>query len=245
MANSQLSYDTLYGRFVDGNTFIQALPDFNPNNELIKKSNMTTFIMSVIPVDKAVNLSLKAYLDETNSRRPLVFKAKDCDLNCLENLIRNIRSYIGAEFGKSNGAYKIISGLVAKFAPQYKKKDPNAPPDARKTPSPSEKSFDAMNSYGQKVLDIITDLGTAYTPQNTYIQPANFEVFLKDLVIRAKKIAKVLSDYSEAASIRNPYYHGPEGILERERLIKDYLASFPGGKKSQNYIQYDRLLKGK
>jgi hypothetical protein len=245
MANSQLSFETMYGRFVNGNEFIQTLADFNPQKDLIKKTNLTSLIADIVPIDKAVNLKLKAMMDETNARKFLVFRSKECDENCLENRIRNIHSYIGADISKTCAAYKIIGGYIKKFAPTYKKKDPNLPPEAQKSKSPSEKSFVAMNGYGMQVLELITELGTDYAPQNDKIQLAKFEIFVKDLVDRAKSIAKLEAEYSDAVSARRPYYYGEEGILKRQTMIKGYLASFTGGKKSQNYIEYDRLIKGK
>jgi hypothetical protein len=245
MANSQLSFETLLGRYENGNEYVQALTNFNPQKELIKMANQQLFIDSVIAADKAVNLSLKKYGDEVSARKPLVFRQKDCDENCLENRIRNIQAYIGADISKTCKAYKIIGGFIKKFAPQYKTKDPNVPPPLHKTPSPSEKSFVAMNGYGIQVHELIVELDTAYAPQNNYIKPAEFIIFVKDLAERTKKTAKYLGNYGDAVAARLPFYYGPEGILERQRLIKDYLASFPGGKKSQNYIEYDRLIKGK
>jgi hypothetical protein len=245
MADSQRSFETLLGRFQNGDAFIQSLTDYNPNNNLIKKASCTAFIAEVLLKDKAVTLTEKPLGDEVAARKPLVFREKGCDENCLENRIRNIHAYIGADISKKCAAYKHIGAMIKKFAPHYKKKDPNAPPAEHKTPSPSEQSFVAMNGYGIHVHQLIVELGADYTPQNPYIIPDAFKDFVDDLVERSKKISKFEADYSDATAARRPYYYGPEGILERERLIKDYLASFPGGKKSQNYIEYDRLIKGR
>jgi hypothetical protein len=245
MADSQKSFVTLFGRFQNGDTFIQGLGDYNPNKDLIKKATCTTFIADVILKDKAVAQEEKKYRDEVAGRKPLVFRAKNCDENCLENRIRNIYAYIGADIGKTCAAYKIIGEMIKKFAPHYKKSDPNVPPPEHKTPSPSEQSFVAMNGYGTHVITLITELGADYAPQNTNIQLAPFTLFVADLINRSKLVAKYEASYADAVAIRYPYYHGPEGILERQRLIKDYLASFTGGKKSQNYNEYDRLIKGK
>jgi hypothetical protein len=245
MASSQLSFETMLGRFINGNELIQSIADYDPKNPLIKKASFTALIPEIKLKDKSVLLTQNAFLDQTLARKPLVFRAKDCDENCLENRIQNIHSYIGADISKTCAAYKIIGGLIKKFRPTYKKKDPTQPPEAHKTPSPSEKSFVAMNNYGMQVYDLIVELGADYSPQNPNIQPDAFKDFVEDLMARAKLIAKLEADYSDAVSARKPYYHGPEGILKRETLVKEYLASFTGGKKSQNYIEYDRLIKGK
>lgn len=161
----------------------------------------------------------------------------------LINRIRNIRSYIDAEIGKSSCAYKIIDGFIKKIAPQYEKKDPNLLRGAGK--SPSEKSYVALNGYGTQTSKLINDLGTAYNPQNKFIKATEFGTFVNDMIKSVTKIAELESILSDAIKVRYEIYYGKDGLLDRQSIIKEYLASFTGGKKNQSYLEYDRLIKGK
>lgn len=128
------------------------------------------------------------------------------------------------------------------FKLTYKKKDAGTPSGEGK--SPSEKSFVALNGYGTQTSELINDLGVAYAPTNTFIEAAAFGTFVNDMIARAKSVAKLEGIYSDAVKVRYEIYHGKDGLLERQATIKEYLASFPEGKNSQSYIEFDRLIKG-
>ena len=241
MGISQRSFEVLFGRFQDGDTYIQSLTIFDPTKAIIKKANLTLFIADVILKDKAVNLALQAYRDAVAERKALSFKYPKCDTNCLENRIRNIHSFIGSDISKDKAAYKLIGGFIKKIAPVYKK-DPLLPKGSGK--SPSEKSYVALNGYGTQTSELINDLGIAYAPTNTYIEAAAFGTFVNDMIARAKLVSKLEGNHSDAVKIRYEIYHGKDGLLERQATIKEYLASFPEGKNSQNYIEFNRLIKG-
>jgi hypothetical protein len=243
MGDSQRSFEVLLGRFENGDAYVQTLANYDPLKPIIKKANLTLFIADVKLKDEAVNKALDKWKNAVVARKALSFKGEDCDENCLENRIRNIYSYIGADINKKCGEYKIIGSFIKKIAPIYEKKDPALPKGTGK--SPSEKSFVALNGYGTQTSELINDLGLAYDPQNTYIEAATFETFVNDMIERAKDIGKLKSAYSNAVEARYKIYHGTAGLVERQKTIKDYLASFTGGKKSQDYIEYDRLIKGK
>ncbi|HEY5534591.1 MAG TPA: hypothetical protein VIL99_06640 [Ignavibacteria bacterium] len=57
-------------------------------------------------------------------------------------------------------------------------------------------------------------------------------------------IAVALKDYGDATSEREKLYDGPEGLKVRIPLIKEYLASFTGGKKGQKYVEFTQAMKG-
>lgn len=206
----------------------------------------------VAPTTQAYNISFSSvqsnqmtvnWKNAIAARKALSFKGKDCDENCLENRIRNIRSFIGAEISKTCGEYKIISSFIKKIAPVYEKANPALPKGSGK--SPSEKSFVALNGYGTQSSELINNLGASYDPQNTFIVAATFETFVNDMIGRAKSIAKLEGLYADAVKARYEIYHGTNGLIERQDTIKEYLASFTGGKKNQMYIEYDRLIKGR
>jgi hypothetical protein len=243
MSNSQKSFEVLLGRFENGDAYIQTLPDYNPTKVLIKKANLTLFIADVKLKDEAVNTALNNWKNAVVERKTLAFKGKNCDDNCLEKRIRNIRSYIGAEISRTCGEYKIISSFIKKIAPVYEKPNPALPKGSGK--SPSEKSFVALNGYGTQTSELINNLGVAYSPQNPFIEAAAFETFVNDMIAKAKSIAKLEGKYADAVKARFEIYHGTDGLVERQTKIKDYLASFTGEKKNPMYIEFDRLIKGK
>ena len=243
MTVSQQSYDVLKGRFTSGDTFIQGLALYDPKNPLIKKVNLTAFIAEVDAKDAAVTLKEEALKTLKGQRMKQSFRETEgADENCLENRMRNVYAYIGVEIGKDSGAYKKIGGYLKKIRPHYPKKAPDAPRGAGR--SPSEKSYVALNGYATQMMEILTSLGVSYDPQNPYIVLATLDTFVKDMVTLTKDIAKAEAEYSNAAAERKVLYFGTEGVKKRESKIKDYLASFTGGKTSQNYIEYDRLIKG-
>lgn len=43
---------------------------------------------------------------------------------------------------------------------------------------------------------------------------------------------------------RGNIYDAPDGLNARSTLIKNYLESFPGGKKNQKYKEVDQAFKG-
>jgi hypothetical protein len=243
MEVSQQSFSVLKGRFVSGNTLIQGLTTYDPLNLLIKKTAITGFIAQLDSADAAVTLTEEAFKTQTSNRMKLSFReAEAADENCLENRIRNIRDYIGVDLGTDRGAYKMISGFLQKIKPRYPKKPEGAPRGAGR--SPSEQSYVALNGYATQTLKMIEALDTDYAPQNTYIQYANFKTFVEDMLELTDNIAAAQDAYKTAVGIRKALYLGKEGLKKRQSLIKKYLSSFSGGKKNQNYMNYDSLIKG-
>jgi hypothetical protein len=243
MTNSQKSFEVLYGRFVNGDTLIQSLTNYDPQNTLIKKANLTAFIADIKVKDKTVTKKLVALKDLVSLRKKMSFRRKGFDVNCLENRMRNAHAYIGIEIGKNSSSYKIIGGYIKAIKPKYKKKESKEARNKRR--SASEQSYVSLNGYASQTLEILGSLGAAYAPQNPNIQLSNFEAFVEEMIELSKNIAKAEAAYLNSTNERGVLYKGDEGLLKRQSLIKGYLASFSGGKKSQNYINYDRLIKGK
>lgn len=243
MAPSQKSFETRFGRFYSGNELLQANPDYNPQNILITKPELNTFISDVSAKDEAVNLAYKNYRDKVKIRRENGFRDNENLENCLENRIRTIASYVGADIGRTSASYKIIKDFIKKIKPIYKKKDPEAPRGDGK--SPSEKSFVALIGYGVQTTQIIKDLGAAYSPVNADIQVVAMQDFCTQMEKWTVQIVAAENIWAEAVRLRLELYDGNNGMSDRIVMIKDYLASFPGGKKNQNYIEFDRIIKGK
>ena len=243
MANSQKSFEVLYGRFVNGDTLIQALSNYDPQNTLIKKASLTAFIGDLALKDRTVTKKLLPLKDLISRRQKFSFRRKGCDENCIENRMRNAHSYVGSEIGKSSSAYNIIGGYLKVLKPKYQKKNAGQKRSARR--STSEQSYVSLNGYAMLTVEILDSLGSAYTPQNPNIQYANFKTFVEEMIELTGNITIAQTAYSTATAERAVLYKGEEGLTKRQSLIKGYLASFSGGKKNQDYIEYDRLIKGK
>jgi hypothetical protein len=243
MANSQKSFEVLYGRFVNGDTLIQALSNYDPQNPLIKKASLTAFIGDLALKDRTVTKKLIPWKDLISRRQKFSFRHKGCDENCIENRMRNAQSYVGSEIGKNSSAYNIIGGYLKVLKPKYKKKNTGQKRSARR--STSEQSYVSLNGYAMLTVEILDSLGSAYAPQNPNIQYANFKTFVEEMIELSGNITIAQAAYSNSTAERAVLYKGEEGLTKRQSLIKGYLASFSGGKKNQNYIEYDRLIKGK
>jgi hypothetical protein len=243
MGASQRSFETRFGRFVSANELVQAKTDYEPIKTLIKKPSLVTFIADVAAKDQAVNLTYLHYRENVMKRRVNGFRDKANLENCLENRIRNSMAYVGAEIGRTSPAYKMIKDFIKKIAPKYKKKEKDAPKGEGK--SPSEQSFVALIGYGKQTAQITGDLGAAFNPSDPDIKSAAMLTFCETMETYTTDIAKSEILWAEAVKQRKAIYDGTDGMAERIVLIKDYLASFAGGKKSQDYIEFDRLIKGK
>ncbi len=243
MPSSQSSFETRYGRFSSGTGLIQDITTYNPAKEIIKKANLTSFLAEAAVKDAKVNSTNTFYREKVKERRINGFRDKDNLSNCLENRIRNIYSYVGAEFGHDSITYKKIKSFLDKIAPKYDKKDPGAPAGQGK--SPSEQSFVALIGFGRRVGELIDDLGVAYNPGNTDITLVALGELCDMMETLTKDIAKAEIEWSKAVKARKEIYDGKDGMTDRIKAIKDYLASFDLGKKSPDYINFCRILAGR
>lgn len=240
---SQMSYENRIGRFENGLALLQTWGDYLPANVLITIAVLLTFVADVRAKNEEVANLLTNLTNNRNLRKPQVFKTKTSDLNCLQNRIDNIVNYLKAEFGKTSGACQQVYSLFKRISPTYpKKKEPNLPRGSGR--SPSERSFVAVTGYGYEVHAIINSLGATYNPSNTAITVVNFKTFLDTLNTLNKDIAVDLKNYGDAVNDRIELYEGAEGLDNRMSMIKSYLASFPGGKTGQKYVEYTQSIEG-
>ncbi|MEI8201984.1 MAG: hypothetical protein WCH34_03170 [Bacteroidota bacterium] len=243
MAGSQRSFESRKQRFTNANEGIQGKSDYDPNRDLIKKAILTAFIASLNVKDAAVLVKINDYREKARLRRINCFREKGCLDNCLENRIRNAYAYVCAEFGRDSSPARIIKAFLAMIAPVYVKKDPNSPDTKGK--SPSEKSFGSLINKGKEIAAVLDDLGADYNPSDPDISAASILALCELMDTYSKNIAKAEVAWSKAVSERKDLYDGPEGMTERIKIIKDYLASFPGGKKNQDYKDFCRLIAGR
>lgn len=241
MTASQQSFETRFGRFNNAFTILQGWSDYLTSNLLITIAGLIAFIAEVILKDEAT-VSTKQTLDTfRDERRPLVYKFKDTNPNCMELRIEAIENYLGSE-SQFKSARKSVKAILKKFRPRYPKRAEGAPRGAGK--SPSEKSFDAAVGNVKKVIKIITNLGAAYAPANPNISVANMTALETQVETLNVNIAGALENYGNAVASRKALYDGPEGMKVRIDFIKSNLSSLVGGKKNQHYIEFSQAIEG-
>lgn len=240
---SQKSYENLLGRFQNGIELLRSWPDYVPVNPLITIASLDAFVDLVRSKNNEVGNLYVTLTSKRNQRKTIVFNSKIADINCLQNRAGAISNYLKTEFGKTSGAYQRVYSLYKKMSPSYpKKKDQTLPRGEGR--SPSERSFVAVTGYAFEIVAILESLGIAYNPGNPAIQLANFKTFVENLHKLNEEIAIALKNYGDAVATREKLYDAKDGLKVRIRLIKDYLASFPSGKKGEKYIEFSQAIKG-
>lgn len=243
MTISLRSFETRFGYYQNANAVLQTWGDYTPTNPVITKAANTAFISDVGVKNGEVTTKEQAFLDNRNERRTITFRViEGADINCLENRIRNIGSFIEGELPTRKAAIKKIKSFIRKIKPLYKKRTEGEPRGAGM--SPSERSFAALVGYAKSVKGIITGLGLSYSPTNPNIQLANFSAFIDHIDQLNQDVATTEEVYGNAARERKDLYDGLNGMTDRIKLIRKYLASFPGGKLSPHYIEFSQAIKG-
>ena len=244
MASSQKSYDTRIGKFQDMIGILQTLSEYQPTNVLITNKSLKEFLSEILNKNTEVitqNTSLKIKREE---RRTLSFKDGNLNPECVQGCLDNITNYVAGEFGTTNSAYKQIYTLKKKIKPTYAKKIAETTTEIPKTTrSGSEKSFTGLVGLSKQVIQIITSLGSAYAPQNTAIQIANFSQKIEKLDDINQSIALNLQQYTDVVQKRKELYDGMNSMKQRTVMIRNYMASFSGGKSNPQYIQVMNALK--
>lgn len=241
MAGSQKSFESQINRFDNGYTLVNGWVDYNPTNALIKKAALGTFIQDVKNANEDVDTKLETLTTARDSRLLLVFKKKEENPACLEQRIIGIRNYIkGENFPKS--ALSAIEKIIQKIRPRYTKKPEGAPEGSGK--SPSEKSFAAAVGFGANVVNIITNLGIDYNPPDPNLAVGAVTTLVANIETANKDTQKALDNYGISNRARLKLYEGTSGLEERRSAVLNYLASFPGLKKSNHYIEFNDALKG-
>ncbi|MEP7167768.1 MAG: hypothetical protein ABI855_00200 [Bacteroidota bacterium] len=241
---AQQTFDAVFQRFKNGNVLVQAWGDYNPGNASIKKPALVTFISSIDTATAAVTSTETDLGTARGVRNPLVFEIKDTNPTCLETRIRGIVSYL--ESDPDNNAFttsaKRVNAVLKKIRPKYPKKDPAAPRGSGR--SPMEKSFASAVGQGKAVIVIITKLGAAYVPADGTLRVLDMTTLVDLIDTENGNVQSALEDYGEANRARLALYKGAQGLEKRRTAILNYLASFPGLKKSDHYIEYNQAIKG-
>lgn len=148
-------------------------------------------------------------------------------------------SYIKSELGTKHPALAKIIAILKKFKPPKEKKvEIKEEEEIKKSKFQNGKSFKSLVGFANDVYTIIVNLGMAYAPSNTNLQPANFKTKVVELVALNANIVKTGNAHSDAVKVRNELYYGEVGIKSIRTSIKDSLASLEVGKNNALYKSY-------
>jgi len=242
--SSQQSYQSVFGKYSGGIEVLKGITGYNPVKQELRLISLETLKSSAEQKNAAVTSAATDLQELRNQRRNMSFRAKDTDTNCIENLIRNIASYIKAELTASNSAYTKVNSIIKKFNPPVEKKvDLKEGEEPKKSKSQSEKSYQSLVGFANDVHTVIAGLGEAYSPSNTNITVASFKTKIDELAALNAAVVKAENSYSTAVQERNEIYNGEVGINSIMSSIKNYLASLEGGKNNPGYIAFVNAIK--
>jgi hypothetical protein len=244
MSGSQKSYATILGKFSDGIAVLKTIPDYNPNKPEIKTGALDAFIENINTRNSACITTADVLKNLRNERMVSAFKTKYSDVNCLENLFRNILNYLKVDFGVDHPSTVLVVSIIKKINPPYEKKEkPADGTEPKKAKSESEKTYQALAGYGLEIYTSLFSLGETYNPQNNAISLTNFKARVDELAKLNSDIAVAEKNYSDAVSAREEAYNGDAGITSLIVSIKNYLASFEGGKNNAGYTAFSYAVK--
>ena len=112
--------------------------------------------------------------------------------------------------------------------------------------SPSERTFASIRGFLHEVITLVDGLPSSvtYDPPDSNLTVTEMEGLRDQIDAANGSVASAMEAYGTANRDRKNLYDGKDGMSDRISMIKSYLASFPGKKKSNNYIEYTQALKG-
>ena len=242
--SSQKSFQAILGKFTLGLEVLKGVARYNPTKDILKIAALENLKTDAETKNSNAVTTGNLLKGLRNNRSLIAFRTKESDVNCIENLIRNIASYLKAEIGSKNPAYSKVESILKRIAPPHDpKEEPKEGEEPKKTISSSEKSYNSLVGFGNDVHTVIAELGAAYNPANVNIAAAGFKAKVDALAALNVAIVKAETDYSAAVSERDNVYNGDAGINTVIPQIKDYLASFEGGKKNPDYLTFYNAVK--
>jgi hypothetical protein len=112
--------------------------------------------------------------------------------------------------------------------------------------SPSERTFASIPGFLNEVITLVGGLppGVTYDPPDSNLTVTEMEGLRDQIEVANAAVSTAMEAYGTANRERKKLYDGKNGMADRIAMIKSYLASFPGKKKSDNYIEYSQAIKG-
>lgn len=101
-------------------------------------------------------------------------------------------------------------------------------------PTPSEKTFGQRYAKGRNLAVHIGSV-TDYAPSNGSLKVSELNALLDNINTVNNSIATSSDLLKQTRQVRMESFHGTNGIKERSRQVRDYLASLENGKNSVAY----------
>lgn len=112
--------------------------------------------------------------------------------------------------------------------------------------SPMEKTFASIPGFLSEVITLVgaIDSGISYNPPDSKLTVEELTALRENIIAANAEVTTAMDAYGEANRARKELYDGAGGMSKRIALIKSYLASFSGGKKSGHFIEFSQAIKG-
>ena len=106
-SNSQMGYDDRVENFESLISFLQTVPEYNPNEEELKITTLQALLSDL----KAKNISVMQNRIAEDTVRGLRKSVQNTPLTGLVDIANDVKSYIKSVFGVNSTQYKLVSKL--------------------------------------------------------------------------------------------------------------------------------------
>jgi len=235
--SSQQSIESRIGRFKNANHLIQNWADYNPQNALITKAALSAFILDVETKNNEVTLTYVTLGNKQQERKKLFFFDKDFqNTHCFIDTLIQIVSYINSLNIEHGVAYEQARTILRTVTPgriRQKKGD-------KKVKHRTRRSFNSVLGLANLVVGIITDLPPAlYNPPDPNLSVTSMQTLIANMETANNAVTTAGGNYGNAVTERQQAY---KSMNTRITLIKNYLTSFPNGKKSDYFLGFKMAI---
>ena len=106
-SNSQMGYDDIVENFESLISFLQTVPEYNPNEEELKITTLQALLSDL----KAKNISVMQNRIAEDTVRGVRKSVQNTPLTGLVDIANDVKSYIKSVFGVNSTQYKLVSKL--------------------------------------------------------------------------------------------------------------------------------------
>lgn len=111
--------------------------------------------------------------------------------------------------------------------------------------SPSERTFASIQGFLTEVITLVSKFAPdLYDPPDSNLSVDELEGLHDQIEAANAAVSSALDDYGTSNRARKNLYDGDDQMADRIAMIKSYLASFPGKKKSGHFIEFSQAIKG-
>ena len=112
--------------------------------------------------------------------------------------------------------------------------------------SPSERTFASIPGFLTEVITLVSKFTSSqYDPPDSNLTVTEMEGLRDQIEAANAAVSSALDDYGTGNRGRKNLYDGDDQMADRISMIKSYLASFSGKKKSEHFIEFSQAIKGR